>query len=170
MQKSIVKIGKNFMDNPLAKPKLTKITINIGIKEALTDKKVLEGASYQLALITGQRPVVTRAAKPIATFKLRGGEPIGLKVTLRGKRMNEFLKKLVRVVLPRVRDFKGVSLGAFDGRGNYTLGIEEILGFPEVDFAKIERIKGLEVTFVTTAKNDEEGKKLLEEMGMPFKK
>jgi len=158
------------MENPFAKPKLKKIVINIGLKEALTDKKILDSMAYQLAAITGQKPVVTSARKSIAAFKLKKDDKIGLKVTLRGKRMFDFFKKLVTIVLPRVRDFKGVSLSGFDGRGNYTLGIEEILVFPEADFAKIEKAKGLEITFVTTAKNNEEGKKLLEEMGMPFEK
>lgn len=155
-------------ENLLAKPKLRKIVINVGVKEALTDKKVLESMSSQLAQITGQKPITTYARKAIATFKLRKGDPIGLKVTLRGRRMNDFLTKLVSIVLPRVRDFKGVSPLGFDSRGNYTLGIKELLVFPEVDFAKIEKVRGLEATFVTTAKNDEEGRKLLEEMGMPF--
>lgn len=158
------------MDNPFAKPKITKVVINMGLKEALLDKKVLESVSTQLAQITGQKPITTFARKAIAAFKLRKGDPIGVKVTLRGKRMDDFLKKLTGIVLPRVRDFKGVSVSGFDGRGNYTLGIEEILIFPEVDFAKIDKSRGLEVTFVTTAKNNEEGKKLLEEMGMPFSK
>lgn len=156
------------MENILARPKLTKIVINVGVKEALTDKKVLEPISSQLAQITGQKPIVTYARKAISAFKLRKGDPIGLKVTLRGRRMNDFLTKLVSIVLPRVRDFKGVSLAGFDGRGNYTLGVKELLVFPEVDFAKIDKMKGLEVTLVTTAKNNEEGKKLLEELGMPF--
>lgn len=158
------------MEYFLAKPKLSKVVINTGVKEALTDKKVLESMSSQLAQITGQKPIITHARRAIATFKLRKGDPIGLKVTLRGKRMDDFLTKLISIVLPRVRDFKGVSPAGFDGRGNYTLGIKELLVFPEVDFAKIEKVRGLEITMVTTAKNDKEGKKLLEELGMPFKK
>ncbi|MBI4999703.1 50S ribosomal protein L5 [Candidatus Gottesmanbacteria bacterium] len=157
-------------ENLLAKARARKIIINVGVKEALTDKKILESMSSQLAQITGQKPIATYARKAIAAFKLRKGDPIGLKVTLRGRRMNDFLTKLVSVVLPRVRDFKGVSPLGFDGRGNYTLGIKELLVFPEIDFAKIEKVRGLEVTFVTTAKNDEEGRRLLEEMGMPFSK
>ncbi|TSC54385.1 MAG: large subunit ribosomal protein L5 [Microgenomates group bacterium LiPW_16] len=164
-------------ENIFAKPKITKIIINMGLKEALTDKKVLESVAFQLAQITGQKPITTFARKAIAAFKLRKGDPIGAKVTLRGKRMNDFFQKLVGIVLPRVRDFRGVSPAGFDGRGNYTLGIKELLVFPEVDFAKIDKqsfssnkARGLEMTMVTTAKNDEEGRKLLEELGMPFKK
>lgn len=158
------------MENPMAKPKLKKIVINIGLKEALADKKILELWALQLALISGQKPIVTRARKAIAAFKLRKGDPIGLKVTLRQKRMNDFFKKLVGIVLPRVRDFKGVSLGGFDGFGNYSLGIKEMIVFPEIDFGKIEKQKGLEITIVTTAKNKEEAKELLESLGMPFQK
>lgn len=165
------------MVNLLAKPKISKIVINIGLKEALSEKKVLESIGEQLRQITGQKPVTTFARKAIAAFKLREGEAIGLKVTLRGKRMNDFLKKLVQIVLPRVRDFKGVSPSGFDGRGNYTLGVTEMLIFPEIDFAKIDKdslsqykAKGLEITIVTTAENNEEGRKLLEEAGMPFSK
>lgn len=158
------------MENILAKPKIIKSVINIGLKEALADKKVLETVSKQLAQIAGQKPVITHARKAIAEFKLRKGDPIGMKVTLRGRRMNDFWQKLVRIVLPRVRDFRGVSLEGFDGQGNYTLGLSEIIIFPEVDFTKMEKPKGLEVTFVTTAKNNDEGRKLLAELGMPFEK
>lgn len=158
------------MENFLAKPRVSKIVINVGLKEALSDKKVLELVSSQLAQISGQKPVITYARKAIAAFKLRQGEPIGLKLTMRGKRMETFLQKLVQIVLPKVRDFKGVPLSGFDGRGNYTLGIAEILVFPEIDFAKIDKIRGLEITIVTTAKNNEEGKKFLAEKGMPFEK
>jgi len=152
----------------LARPKLTKIVINSGLKEALTDKKVLESFAQQLAQITGQKPITTYARRAIAAFKVREGDPLGLKVTLRGKRMNNFMQKLTRIILPRVRDFKGVSLSGFDNQGNYTLGIEEILIFPEVDFAKIGKSRGLEITMVIKAKTKEESKKLLEELGMPF--
>lgn len=158
------------MENILAKPKLVKIVINMGLKEALTDKKVFEVMALPLAQISGQKPIMTYARKAIAAFKLRKGDILGLKVTLRGKRMNDFFQKLTRIVLPRVRDFKGVSLLGFDGRGNYTLGMAEIIVFPEVDFAKIDKQRGFEITFVTTAKNNEEGRKLLEGRGMPFKK
>lgn len=158
------------MENLMAKAKLEKIVINMGLKEALMDKKILESWALQLALIAGQKPVVTKARIAIAAFKLRKGDPIGLKVTLRQKRMVDFFKKLVSVVLPRVRDFKGVSLKGFDGQGNYTLGIRELMVFSEIDYAKLEKQKGLEITIVTTSKKDEEAKKLLEEMGMPFMK
>lgn len=158
------------MSNLMAKPKLLKIVINMGLKEALADKKILDSWSLQLALISGQKPVVTKARIAIAAFKLRKGDSIGLKVTLRKKKMNDFFKKLVGIVLPRVRDFKGVSLKGFDGQGNYTLGIRELMVFGEIDYAKLEKQKGLEITIVTTARKDEDAKILLEEMGMPFEK
>lgn len=158
------------MENLMAKAKLEKIVINMGLKEALVDKKILETWSLQLALISGQKPVITKARIAIAAFKLRKGDPIGLKVTLRKKKMNDFFKKLVGIVLPRVRDFKGVSLNGFDGQGNYTLGIRELMVFGEIDYAKLEKQKGLEITIVTTAKKDKAAKILLEEMGMPFAK
>ena len=156
--------------NIMAKPKLEKIVINVGIKEAIADKKVLEKAIEQLGIITGQKPIITKAKKAIATFKLREGDEIGLKVTLRGKKMQDFFIKLVAIVLPRVRDFRGVSLKSFDGKGNYSLGFKEQIVFPEIDYGKIDRIRGLEITICTTAKNDEDGKNLLQELGMPFKK
>lgn len=158
------------MENLMAKPKLEKIVINMGLKEALADKKIMEIWVLQLALISGQKPVITKARIAIAAFKLRKGDPIGLKATLRKKKMNDFFKKLVGIVLPRVRDFKGVSTKGFDGRGNYTLGIKELMVFGEIDYAKLEKQKGLEITIVTTAKKDAEAKVLLEEMGMPFAK
>lgn len=154
--------------NPLAKPKLKKIILNVGLKEAMVDKKALDSMSEQLKQITGQKPMTTYARKAIAAFKLRKGEPIGLKVTLRSKRMNDFLQKLVAIVLPRVRDFKGIPESGFDGKGNYTLGINEIIIFPEIDYAKIDKIRGLELTLVTTAKDNKEARSLLEEFGMPF--
>jgi len=161
--------GSDLMtENIFAKPKLEKIVINVGLKEALVDKKILENVANQLTQITGQKPIATKAKKAIAAFKLRKGDQIGLKVTLRRKRMTDFFQKLVMIVLPRVRDFKGASLSGFDGKGNYTLGIVDNLVFPEVDFAKIDKVRGLEITIVTTAKDNEEGKKLLEELGMPF--
>ena len=156
--------------NPFAKPKLEKIILNVGLKEALTDKKVLDSVSEQLKQITGQKPMTTYARKAIAAFKLRKGEPIGMKVTLRGRRMNDFLHKFVAIVLPRVRDFKGISESGFDGRGNYTLGINEMIIFPEIDYAKIDKARGLEITLVTTAKDDKEARILLESFGMPFAK
>ncbi len=158
------------MENIMAKPKLVKIVLNMGIKEALADKKVIEPMATQLAQITGQKPMVTKARKAIAAFKLRQGDSIGLKVTLRKIRMKDFLTKLVTIVLPRVRDFKGVSVTGFDGRGNYTMGLSELLVFPEVDYGKIDRSKGMEITFVTSAKDDKEAKEFLVSLGMPFQK
>jgi large subunit ribosomal protein L5 len=142
--------------------------VNIGLGEALTNAKAVDAAVGDLALITGQRAIVTKAKKSIATFKVREGNPVGAKVTLRGERMWDFLERLTRVALPRIRDFRGVSSKSFDGRGNYTLGLKEQLSFPEVEFDKIDRLRGLEVTIVTTAKSDEESKRLLALLGMPF--
>lgn len=155
----------------MAVPKLTKIVINCGMgTEALKDKKSLESMAAQLAVITGQKPAVTRAKRAIATFKLRAGDAIGLKVTLRGKRMYDFFTKLVTIALPRVRDFRGVSLKSFDGKGNYTLGISDQTIFPELEYKMIDKVRGFEIVFVTTAETDEHGKKLLELLGMPFEK
>ena len=154
--------------NPMQVPRLEKIVVNIGLGEALTNAKAVDAAVGDLALITGQRAIITKAKKSIATFKVREGNPIGAKVTLRGERMWDFLERLTRVALPRIRDFRGVSGKSFDGRGNYTLGMKEQLSFPEVEFDKIDRLRGLEVTIVTTAKSDEESKKLLSMLGMPF--
>ena len=154
--------------NAMQVPRLEKIVVNIGLGEALTNAKAVDAAVGDLALITGQRAIVTKAKKSIATFKVREGNPIGAKVTLRGERMWDFLERLTRVALPRIRDFRGVSGKSFDGRGNYTLGMKEQLSFPEVEFDKIDRLRGLEVTIVTTAKSDEESKKLLSMLGMPF--
>lgn len=150
-------------------PQLDKIVLNIGLGEAIQNIKVLDSAMEELALIAGQRPVVTRARKSIASFKLREGMPIGCMVTLRKIRMYDFFDKLVNVALPRVRDFRGLSDRSFDGRGNYTLGIKEHIIFPEIDYDKIDKIKGLNISIVTTAKTDEEGKALLKMMGMPFR-
>lgn len=150
-------------------PRLEKIILNMGLGEAIQNIKVLDAAVEELTLIAGQRPVVTRARKSIASFKLREGMPIGCMVTLRRMRMYDFFDKLVNVALPRVRDFRGVTDRSFDGRGNYTLGIKEHIIFPEVDYDKIDKIKGLNITIVTTAKTDEEGKALLKMMGMPFR-
>ena len=154
--------------NVMQVPRLEKIVVNIGLGEALANAKAIDAAVGDLALITGQRAVVTKAKKSIATFKVREGNPIGAKVTLRGARMWEFFERLTRVALPRIRDFRGVSGRAFDGRGNYTLGLKEQLSFPEIEFDKIDRLRGLEVTIVTTAKSDEESKRLLALLGMPF--
>ncbi|HET7678178.1 MAG TPA: 50S ribosomal protein L5 [Candidatus Limnocylindrales bacterium] len=154
--------------NPMQVPRLSKIVVNIGLGEALTNAKALDAAAGDVATITGQRPVVTRARRSIAQFRLRTGNPIGLKVTLRGERMWDFLERLTRVALPRIRDFRGVPSRSFDGRGNYSLGLREQLAFPEIDYDKVDRLRGLEVSIVTTARTDEESKKLLELLGMPF--
>ncbi len=151
-------------------PKIEKIVINMGIGDAVANPKVLDDAVEELATITGQKPVVTKARKSIANFKLREGMLIGCKVTLRGERMYYFLDKLVSVSLPRVRDFRGVSKNAFDGRGNYTLGIKEQLIFPEINFDKVKKVRGMDIVIVTTAQSDEEGKALLTSLGLPFKK
>jgi len=156
--------------SPMQVPRVEKIVINLGLGEAIQNIKLLESASAELAALTGQKPVVTRAKRSIAAFKLREGMPIGCMVTLRKQRMYYFLDKLVNVVLPRVRDFRGLSDKAFDGRGNYTLGIREQIIFPEIDYDKIDKIKGMNITIVTTAPTDEEGKHLLTLLGMPFKK
>jgi large subunit ribosomal protein L5 len=156
--------------NPMQVPRLVKIVINMGLGEATQNIKILDSAMEELALITGQRPIIRRARKSIAAFKLRAGMPIGCKVTLRRTRMYDFFDKLVHFALPRVRDFKGVSDKSFDGRGNYTLGIREHIIFPEINYDKIDKVKGMNITFVTTAKTDEEGKALLEKLGMPFRR
>lgn len=151
-------------------PKIEKIVINMGVGDAIANSKLLDEAVNELTLITGQKPVVTHAKKSIATFKLREGMAIGCKVTLRGDRMYDFLNKLIAISLPRVRDFQGVSKTAFDGRGNYTLGIKEQLIFPEIDYDKVNKVRGMDIVIVTTAKSDEEGRELLSQLGMPFKK
>ena len=156
--------------NVMEVPKLTKITINMGLGEAKDNSKVLESAVNEIALIAGQRPVITKAKKSIANFKVRQGMPVGAKVTLRGDRMYEFADKFFNIALPRVRDFKGVSRNAFDGRGNYSLGIKEQLIFPEINYDQVETIKGMNIVFTTTAKTDEEAQALLELLGMPFEK
>lgn len=155
--------------NIMQVPKIEKIIINIGVGEAIQNPKALDGAVNDLMIITGQKPVITKAKKSIAGFKLREGMPIGCKVTLRGERMYDFLNRLVNIVLPRVRDFRGVSPQAFDGRGNFSLGIKEQTIFPEIEYDKIDKIRGLEVVIVTTAKTDEEARELLKSMGMPFR-
>ena len=154
--------------NVMAIPKLDKIIINIGLGEAVDNPKALDGAVEDITLIAGQKPVTTRAKKSIAGFKIREGMPIGVKVTLRGDRMYEFVDRLFNVALPRVRDFRGVSGKSFDGRGNYSLGLTEQLIFPEIDYDKIDKIRGMQIVFTTTAKTDEEGKELLKMLGMPF--
>jgi large subunit ribosomal protein L5 len=157
-------------DNVMQLPELQKIVLSIGLGEAIQEAKALEAAEKDLATISGQHPVTTRAKKSISAFKLRAGVPIGMMVTLRGRRMYDFFDKLVNVVLPRFRDFRGVSRDSFDGRGSYSLGIKEQIVFPEIDYDKVDKIRGLEVTIVTTAKNDDEARTLLELMGMPFRR
>ncbi len=154
--------------NPMQVPRLTKIIVNIGLGEALQNAKALDAAMGDLTTITGQKPIVTRAKRSIAQFRLRTGNAIGLKVTLRGERMWDFLERLTRLALPRIRDFRGVPSRSFDGRGNYSLGLREQLAFPEIDYDKVDRLRGLEVSIVTTAKTDEESKRLLALLGMPF--
>jgi large subunit ribosomal protein L5 len=156
-------------ENVMQVPRLSKIVLNMGLGEAIHNIKILDSAVEELALIAGQQPVVTRARKSIASFKLRAGLSIGCMVTLRGDRMYDFLTKLVNIALPRVRDFRGISGKAFDGRGNYSLGIREHIIFPEIDYDKIDKIKGMNITVVTTARTDQEGKELLKFMGMPFR-
>jgi large subunit ribosomal protein L5 len=155
--------------NPMQVPRLEKIILNIGLGEAINNIKILDSAAEELKMIAGQKPVITRAKKSIAAFKLREGMPIGCKVTLRKKKMYDFFNKLVNVALPRVRDFRGISGKAMDGRGNYTLGVKEQIIFPEIEYDRIDKIKGLNITVVTTAKTDDEGRSLLKLMGMPFK-
>ena len=154
--------------NVMEIPKLEKVVVNIGVGEAVQNPKALDGAVADLRAITGQKPIITRAKKSIAAFKLRAGVPIGTKVTLRSERMYEFVDKLFNVALPRVRDFRGVSPKGFDGRGNYTLGLKEQLIFPEIEYDKVDQIRGMDIVFVTTAKTDEEAKELLRLLGMPF--
>ncbi len=170
--KSIVPefMTKHGVANRMAVPKLVRIVVNCGLGEALTDKKSIEKMAEQMAVITGQKPQVTRAKRAISTFKLRAGDPIGLKVTLRGKHMYDFFQKLIGIALPRVRDFRGVPTTGFDGRGNYTLGLREHTIFPELEYSMVDRVRGFEITFVTTAKNDEQGRTLLTLFGMPFAK
>jgi large subunit ribosomal protein L5 len=155
--------------NVMQIPRLEKVVLNVGVGEGITNSKAIDATVDDLMKITGQRPVVTRAKKSIAAFKLRAGMPIGAKVTLRGKRMYEFVDRLLNIALPRVRDFRGVSAQAFDGRGNYTLGLKEQLIFPEIEYDKIDKLRGMNVVFVTSAKSDEEARELLDLLGMPFR-
>jgi len=170
-QKSVIPaLTKEFgYKNVMAVPRLDKISINIGMGEATQNAKLIDGAVNELTQIAGQKPVITKAKKSIASFKLREGMPIGCAVTLRGDRMYEFFDRLVNVALPRVRDFRGVSSKSFDGRGNYTLGVKDQLIFPEIDYAKVDKTKGMNVTITTTARTDAEGVALLKNMGMPFR-
>ncbi len=154
--------------NPNQVPRLDKIVVNVGLGEALQNAKAVDAAVGDIVAITGQKPIVTRAKRSIAQFRVRTGNPIGVKVTLRGERMWDFLERLTRLALPRIRDFRGVPGKSFDGRGNYSLGLREQLAFPEIDYDKVDRLRGLEISIVTTAKTDEESKKLLELLGMPF--
>jgi large subunit ribosomal protein L5 len=157
------------LKNPMAVPRLNKIVVNMGVGEATQNAKILDPAANELGQITGQKPVITRAKKSIAAFKVREGMPIGAMVTLRGDRMYEFFDRLVSIVLPRVRDFRGVSTKSFDGRGNYTLGLHDQLIFPEIDYARVDKLKGMNVTIVTTARSDDQARSLLKHLGMPFR-
>jgi large subunit ribosomal protein L5 len=154
--------------NVMQVPRLVKVVLNIGVGEAIQNAKALEAAERDLTAISGQHPITTRSKHSIAAFKLREGMPVGMKVTLRGRRMHQFLDKLINVVLPRIRDFQGVSADAFDGQGNYTLGFKEQIMFPEIEFDKVDKLRGLEISIVTTAQSDEEARRLLELLGMPF--
>jgi large subunit ribosomal protein L5 len=155
--------------NPMQVPKMDKIVVNLGLGEAVSNVKIIDGAVQEMAMITGQKPVITKAKKSIATFKLRQGMPIGCSVTLRKEVMYEFFDRLVNVALPKVRDFRGISQSAFDGRGNYSIGLHEQIIFPEIEYDKIEKVKGMNITIVTTARTDEEARVLLKLMGVPFK-
>jgi large subunit ribosomal protein L5 len=156
--------------NPMQVPKITKITVNMGVGEAVADKKAMDGAVSDMTALTGQKPVVTKSRKAIAAFKLRVGVPVGCRVTLRGARMYEFLDRLINVAMPRIRDFRGVSARAFDGRGNYTLGVKEQIIFPEIAYDQIDAIRGMDITITTTARDDREGRALLESFNFPFRK
>ena len=163
-------IAKEFgIKNPMAIPRVSKVVLNMGMGEAIANAKILDTAADEVRAIVGQKPVITKAKKSIASFKLRQGMPIGVMVTLRGDRMYEFLDRLVSIALPRVRDFRGVSPKAFDGRGNYTIGVREQLIFPEIDFNKVEKMRGMNISIVTTARNDEQARALLKSLGMPFR-
>lgn len=156
--------------NVMAVPRLVKVVVSVSTKEALADKKVLDIVAEQIGQITGQKPVIKNAKKSVAAFKLREGQPIGVVVTLRSKKMYEFLEKMIRIVFPRVRDFRGVPSNSFDGKGNYSIGFREQIVFPEIEYSKIDKIRGLEVTIVTSGRSDEEGRALLKALGMPFEK
>jgi len=166
----VAEMQKQFSyTNPMQMPKITKVVVNMGVGEASQNRKELDGALEDMAAITGQKPVITRARKSIANFKLREGMPVGCRVTLRGERMWEFLDRLINVTLPRIRDFKGVNPRSFDGRGNYTLGLKEQIIFPEIDYDKVDKIRGMDVTICTTATNNDEGRELLKQFSMPFR-
>jgi large subunit ribosomal protein L5 len=158
------------LENPMQVPKITRITVNMGVGEAVADKKAMDGAVGDLTALTGQKPLITKSRKSIASFKLREGVPVGAKVTLRGARMYEFLDRLVTVAMPRIRDFRGVSARSFDGRGNYTFGVKEQIIFPEIAYDKIDAIRGMDITITTSARDDREGRALLESFNFPFRK
>jgi len=158
------------LDNPMQVPKITRITVNMGVGEAVADKKAMDGALGDLTALTGQKPLVTKSRKAIASFKLRAGVPVGAKVTLRGDRMYEFLDRLINVAMPRIRDFRGVSARSFDGRGNYSFGVKEQIIFPEIAYDKIDAIRGMDIVITTTARDDREGRALLESFNFPFRK
>ena len=167
----VAELQKNLgLANPMQVPKITRITVNMGVGEAVADKKAMDGAVGDLTAITGQKPLVTKSRKAIASFKLRAGVPVGAKVTLRGARMYEFLDRLINVAMPRIRDFRGVSARSFDGRGNYSFGVKEQIIFPEIAYDKIDAIRGMDITITTTARNDREGRALLEAFNFPFRK
>jgi large subunit ribosomal protein L5 len=170
-QKVAQELMKQFGYNSVMQvPRIEKITLNMGVGEALADKKVLENAAGDLAAISGQKPLITKARKSVAGFKIREGYPIGCKVTLRGERMWEFLERLICISMPRIRDFRGVSAKSFDGRGNYSMGVREQIIFPEIDYDKVDKVRGLDITITTTAKTDEEGRALLAAFSFPFRK
>jgi large subunit ribosomal protein L5 len=169
--KIVTELQKSLgLDNPMQVPKITRITINMGVGEAVADKKAMDGAVSDLTALTGQKPLVTKSRKAIASFKLRAGVPVGAKVTLRGARMYEFLDRLINVAMPRIRDFRGVSARSFDGRGNYSFGVKEQIIFPEIAYDKIDAIRGMDIVITTTARNDREGRALLEAFNFPFRK
>ena len=169
--KIVAELQKSLgLDNPMQVPKITRITVNMGVGEAVADKKAMDGAVADLAALTGQKPLVTKSRKSIASFKLREGVPVGAKVTLRGTRMYEFLDRLISVAMPRIRDFRGVSARSFDGRGNYSFGVKEQIIFPEIAYDKIDAIRGMDIVITTTARDDREGRALLESFNFPFRK
>jgi large subunit ribosomal protein L5 len=170
-EKVVPELQKNLgLANPMQVPKITKITVNMGVGEAVADKKVIDNAAGDLAKITGQKPLVTRARKSVATFKVRDGIPLGCKVTLRGEHMYEFLDRLISIAMPRIRDFRGVSARSFDGRGNYNFGVREQIIFPEIAYDQIDAIRGMDITITTTARDDKSGRALLEAFNFPFRK
>jgi large subunit ribosomal protein L5 len=170
-EKIVAELQKSLgLENPMQVPKITRITINMGVGEAVADKKAMDGAVSDLTALTGQKPLVTKSRKAIASFKLRAGVPVGAKVTLRGARMYEFLDRLINVAMPRIRDFRGVSARSFDGRGNYSFGVKEQIIFPEIAYDKIDAIRGMDIVITTTARNDREGRALLEAFNFPFRK